>query len=149
MTLNQADREQARQDLITFVKQESNIEVLRDLVLIADTVIASHIQTIEALQDDADRYALLKEMLPYIAETAATAGKNGGDVAIGVLATLDPDKLDAALDKELETDLLEQMQAQRGFMKLVATLNAKAKEADKAPQSDFDSPEYQRVLESL
>lgn len=107
------------------VLNETNIETLRTLVLIADQVIEQQAvkltlaaEVLKAVlaatsesDQDARRYALLKLQLPVLMEIAAYAGSQS-DQAQEAFAQLDPLKLDALLDAQLEAGLLEELQDQ-------------------------------------
>lgn len=114
----------------------TDIEVLRGLCLIADSMmielysildeqeelIAEQGEQIERLHEnaigyrkeiadsnkDALRYELLKLIIPSMLEVAAYAGSQSFD-AQAILATVDPLKLDAILDAQLEDGALEEL----------------------------------------
>jgi t-SNARE complex subunit (syntaxin) len=126
--------------MTTLAQQEileiTDIEVLRGLCLIADTMIQAlgeliedqdemlqdKDETIERLQAnaigyrseiaeanvDARRYELLKLLIPSILELAADAGANVAE-AQEIFANINPLKIDGMLDEQLDAGVLEQL----------------------------------------
>jgi hypothetical protein len=111
------------------VANESDIEVLRSglnlangLIRQLDSTLAVMLEAIEdleeendalaeegaALFDDAERYTLLKFILPSILEITATVGANV-DGAADLFGGVDPMRLDATLDKMICSGALEQL----------------------------------------
>jgi hypothetical protein len=132
------------------VLNETNVEVLRGLILIADEVIGTQATKLSLVTEllkavvsatsettqDARRYSLLKLQLPVLMEIAAYAGSQS-DQAQEAFASLDPLKLDELLDAQLEAGVLEQLQAE---IEEQAIADLDDLNADQAPQITFSAP---------
>lgn len=108
------------------VANETDIEVLRASLFVANTVIKSmdkaildlvalaeeadeEIIALEdeilAIEQDSERFTLLKFILPSMLQVAARFGPESA----GAFASLDPTGLDFALDKSIEYGMLDQL----------------------------------------
>jgi hypothetical protein len=86
------------------------IEELHEKLAYADDLIAALGEAVESNNQDARRYQLVKLILPTFMEIAAYAGTQGGEAAQEAFAQMDPLKLDAVLDIQLEAGVLEDLQ---------------------------------------
>lgn len=108
---------------------ESDIEVLRNALHLAnglirqmDSTIGTLVETLQeyeeendalaeenaSLYQDAERYTLIKFVLPSVLEATATVGANY-EGASELFGNLDPIRLDATLDKMIDSGALEQL----------------------------------------
>jgi AraC-like DNA-binding protein len=106
------------------VASETNIEVLRNALILANQLITALDQTVvsllddleealeenEALFADAERYTLVKFTLPAMLEIATKAGANSPQLA-EVFGRLTPDTLDEALDSAIAHGALDELRA--------------------------------------
>jgi hypothetical protein len=126
---------------------------LRTLVKIADEVIEHQGNELDATREvlyilhaqavesdiDADRYRLLKLILPSMLEVAAFTGAQAGDKAVNLFSILDPMKLDEVLDAQLAAGALEELEAKIEEQALAA-------QAEDDQQSAYGAPFREECL---
>jgi predicted glycosyl hydrolase (DUF1957 family) len=110
------------QEVQNNVANETDIEVLRNALVLANQMIVTLDETVvslldqleevleenEALFADAERYTLVKFTLPAMLEIATTAGANSPQLA-EVFGRLTPETLDESLDSAIAHGALEEL----------------------------------------
>ena len=111
------------QHLLEKINGETNLEVLRGLVIVADSVIMAQKEQIIALDQEADdlteellevsadahRYAKLKTLIPALLEHAANLGPRFSEI----LGSFEVDTIDGSLDTIIALDSLAEVYKQQ------------------------------------